>query len=83
MARAEAPYLTDEKFKICWPFKNSLLCQCLAADAYKAEQDSGDDGACDVREEIVQTGIAMGNDVLEQFNAAADARRQEQDGRQR
>lgn len=59
------------------------LCPGLAADADQAEQDPGDDCACDVREEIVQTGIAVGNDELEQFNAAADARRQEQDDHQR
>ena len=83
MTGAEALCLAVEKFKIRRPLKNGLLCAGLAADANQAEQDPGDDCARDVREEIVQAGVAVGDDELEQFNAAADARCQEQDCRQR
>lgn len=82
MTRTEAPYLTVEESKILRPYKNGLLCPDLAAETDEAEQDCGDDRARDVREEIVQAGVAVGDDELEQFNAAADARCQEQDGRQ-
>lgn len=59
------------------------LCPGLVADVVKADQGSGDEGSSDVRKEIVQTGIAVGNNELEQFNASADASRQEQDGHKR